>query len=342
VAAADGSPPRLRREERVAAELVRRFKLEPPIDVRATARRFADVDDASIPGTCDGLVLGLHGGRPRPLILFDPGQGRSRERFTLAHELGHVLLPWHVGDAFLCDTSRVRLFDVHAGVSAEPEANRFAAELLVPTAWLDWVMAELGTERAGPLMEAIRQAGVSAYVACLRLRARLPAGHAFVISRSDRVLLSGRTQGRGLYAVYPPEAGERFERERLDRFAHAVEDMEYGSTHVTWWTFRGEQFVEEHEADPRTSQQVLDELLERHIAKKATQAQVRQSLNGVIGAAHGEAKREGAVRAAELFVRFRGRFALHRRNVPDTMVHDDDFEVWLHKRAEELGESNAP
>jgi hypothetical protein len=251
VAAADGSPPRLRREERVAAELVRRFELEPPIDVGAAARHFADVEDALIPGACDGLVLGLHGARARPFILLDSRQSRSRERFTLAHELGHVLLPWHVGDAFLCETSRFRLFDAPGDFYAEPEANRFAAELLVPRVWLDRLIVELGTDRVLPLMDAIRQARVSAYVACLRLRAALPAGHAFAISRGDRVLLSGRAQGPGVYAVNPPEAGERFERERLDRFAHAVEDMEYGSTHVTWWTFRGEQFVEEHEADPR-------------------------------------------------------------------------------------------
>jgi hypothetical protein len=338
VAAADGSPPRLRREERLAAELVRRFELEPPIDVGAAAQHFADVEDALIPGECDGLVLGLHGRLARPLILLDKGQGQPRARFTLAHELGHVLLPWHVGDAFLCETHRVGLFEAPPEFNAEPEANRFAAELLVPTAWLASIMADVGIERVAPLMDAIRGARVSAYVACLRLRAALPAGYAFVISRGDRVLLSGRSRGRGIYAVSPPEAGEPLERARLDRFAHAVEDIDYGSTHVTWWTFRGEEVVAEHEADPRSARQVLDELLSRHVDDEVTRAHVRQSLGGVIGAAHGEAKRSGATRAAELFVRFRGRFALQRPSIPDAMVHDNDFEVWLHKRAEELGE----
>lgn len=114
--------------------------------------------------------------------------------------------------------------------------------------------------------------------------------------------------------------------------------MEYGSAHVTWSTFRGEQFIAKHEADPRTSRQVLNELLERYIDEEPTRAQVRQSWGGIIGAAHGEAKPNGAARAAELFVRFRGRFALHRRSIPDAIVHDGDFEVWLHKRAEELAE----
>jgi len=39
---------------------------------------------------------------------------------------------------------------------------------------------------------------------------------------------------------------------------------------------------------------------------------MQASLNGVIAAAHGEARREGRVDAAELYVRFLGRFAKAR------------------------------
>lgn len=89
-----------------------------------------------------------------------------------------------------------------------------------------------------------------------------------------------RTEGRGSYAVYPPELGARFERERLDRFAHAVEDLDFKAAHVTWWTFHGEQLVEEHKADARSSRQVLDVLLERYVNDEASRAHVRQSLGG--------------------------------------------------------------
>ncbi len=103
----------------------------------------------------------------------------------------------------MCETSRVRLFDASADYNFEPEATRFAAELLVPTSWLDRLTAELGTDRVALLMEVISRADVSAYVACLRLREALPAGHTFVISRDGTVVLSGRSEGQGLYAVNP-------------------------------------------------------------------------------------------------------------------------------------------
>jgi hypothetical protein len=337
VVAPDRQDSGLNREQRVAAEVVRRLDLEPPVDVESAARHFADVDAVSIPGDCDGLVLGLNGGRSRPLILLDRLQPTPRSRFTLAHELGHVLLPWHVGGAFLCETHRVRLFDELSQADLEPEANRFAAELLVPSVWLRRVIAELGPEQVVPLMEVIRHANVSAYVACLRLREILPAGHSFVISAGGTVRLSGRTKGTGLYAVNPPQAGEVFERDRLDQFAHCVEDMDYGSVHVTWWTFQGEQDAGVTD-DVRTARQVLDELLQRYVADETIQHRVRQSLGGVIGAAHGEARRAGITRRDALFVRFRGRFAVHRPDLPEELLRDEDFEIWLRKRAQELGE----
>lgn len=326
----------LNREQRVAAEVVRRLDLKPPVDVESVARHFADVDAVSIPGDCDGLVLGLNGGRPRPLILLDRFQSISRSRFTLAHELGHVLLPWHVGGAFLCETHRVRLFDALSQADLEPEANRFAAELLVPSVWLRRVIDELGSEQIVPLMEAVRDAKVSAYVACLRLRETLPAGHSFAISAGSTVQMSGRTTGPGLHAVNPPQAGEVFERDRIDQFAHRVEDLDYGSVHVTWWTFHGEQDADV--TDERTARQVLDELLQRYVASETLQQRIRQSLGGVIGAAHGEARRAGITRRDGLFVRFRSRFAVHRPDIPDELLRDEDFEIWLRKRAQQLGE----
>ena len=44
----------LTRAERVAATLVKRYSLLPPIDVDAVAKRFADVEVDAIPGRCDG------------------------------------------------------------------------------------------------------------------------------------------------------------------------------------------------------------------------------------------------------------------------------------------------
>ncbi len=63
---------------------------------------------------------------------------------------------------------------------------------------------------------------------------------------------------------------------------------------------------------------------------------MRQSLGGVIGAENGLAKRESDQAADRLYVRFRARFAVPRE-YPIALLKDPDFDLWVRKRADELG-----
>ncbi len=64
-------------------------------------------------------------------IIIDPSQSKPRRRFTVAHEIGHVALG-HLrpGDVLFRDTVE-HLFSSNRD-SREVEANKFAAELLMP------------------------------------------------------------------------------------------------------------------------------------------------------------------------------------------------------------------
>jgi hypothetical protein len=335
VAARDGpTTQELRREERIAAVVVERFGLSPPVDLAVVARAYADLEDDEIPGRCDGLVLGLHGTRDRPLILLKRGRPPRRQRFTLAHELGHLLLPWHVGSSYLCDTQRSFDVESYYAATAESESNRFAAHLLVPATWLAALYAARGDKQIAPLMDAIDDAEVSAHVACLRLAGTLPSGHVFaIVDYGGTVILSGKTPGtRG----YPPPEGAQLERRRLDLFALQVEEVRYGSRQVIWWTFRGEGDTEEADLDPRSSRDVLDALLARHVAPE-DRHHVRQSLGGVIGSENSVARREGVRARNALYVRFRARFA-KARDYPGPLLEDPDFDLWIQKRAADLSD----
>lgn len=62
-------------------------------------------------------------------IFFNATRPRSRQRFTIGHELGHFLLPWHRHTTFNCTTEDV---SGRANKDWETEANQFSAELLLP------------------------------------------------------------------------------------------------------------------------------------------------------------------------------------------------------------------
>ena len=79
--------------------------------------------------------------RNRGAILINSGANPQRRRFTLAHELGHFLNPWHIPHheaGFMCAQHEVQYGSVRGNVGMtrhdmqELEANRFAIELLAP------------------------------------------------------------------------------------------------------------------------------------------------------------------------------------------------------------------
>jgi len=56
----------------------------------------------------------------------------SRKRFTIAHEIGHFIIPHHRNLGNICEERKIESFDRSLNRS-EMEANEFAAELLLPS-----------------------------------------------------------------------------------------------------------------------------------------------------------------------------------------------------------------
>jgi hypothetical protein len=119
-------------EEKMAARVLARHSLTPPYDLMALACIYGDVEIIPFPIVADGVTIGI-GGAERPQILVNSLAPEARKNFTLAHELGHIIIPWHTGTI-------VSHLDADADdyeyLQMESEANKFAAELLIPSLWL--------------------------------------------------------------------------------------------------------------------------------------------------------------------------------------------------------------
>lgn len=125
------------------AELARRIhKLAPDLPlafgIEDLCRRLdiSDIHDQSISSFAAALIM--HPDKAWGEILVAKGTPRQRRRFSIGHELGHFLLPSHRphrGLQFSCSnadllTSETGAVDIARRMEAE--ANRFAAELLMP------------------------------------------------------------------------------------------------------------------------------------------------------------------------------------------------------------------
>lgn len=321
----DGTIADLMREQRLAALLVERLGLSPPVDVDAVAARMADVESDLIPGSCDGVVVGLSGGRERPLIVVARDAPARRRRFTLAHEIGHVALPWHIGTA-ACDTGLL------VRDPAEIEANRFAAELLVPSAWLVPVVADLGADAITPLLAVLRVCDVSIHVACLRLISVLPPGWICVVTAEDgTVELSARSAGTTPTA---PRRRSAFDPSRFRAFASSAERVSFGSRYSHWFRY-GESPMPDTADDPRDWRSVLNDVTGRHAPDEAAARSLAHSISSIVGYAYGLALRDPPVTREKVLGRVRSRFA-GRDDLPVDLLDDPEFSVYLAKKTEDL------
>ena len=109
----------------------------------------------SLPGSVDGLSCRVRrvGGDDIPVVVCSTGKSLERQRFTIAHELGHMVL------------------DIPPTVQEERACHRFAGAFLAPQ---DELMREVGRRRLnfgfGELIEIKHMFGISASALVMRMR----------------------------------------------------------------------------------------------------------------------------------------------------------------------------
>lgn len=142
---------RTRKEiEAIANELLRTtvgFRLPIPVESVAN-RRGIRVESVALGEDVSGLLV-LHG--DNATIGYNEDHAPVRQRFTIAHELGHRFLhaeEAHESGLFIDKTPRAEFrrdnMSSMGTRSQEVEANRFAAALLMPELLLKSAAAEFG------------------------------------------------------------------------------------------------------------------------------------------------------------------------------------------------------
>ncbi len=320
-------PSGLTREQRAAATLLRRHGFAPPVPVHDLTRRFATLEFELIPGGCDGLILGLANAPvEKPTIIVSAGAPKRRQRFTIAHELGHLLLPWHAGaEVVTCNTPAA--WSIQSGW--EPEANRFAAELLLPTAW---VREAIARNHAIPdLLLEVEPAGASAQATCIALARQLPSGFVWAVLDDDQCVDASGTSPNS--SARPLREGEEPDFERLDRFATASYVEMLAGRAVLWWDYTNSAQLSS-EVGQESSATVLERLLERHLDDEGDRRTARQRIAGIAGSAKSMA--DDPRDQAEIDARLRRALTKPRDFIPQSMMDDPELKTWISVRSREL------
>jgi len=112
-----------------------------PIETVASACGIEMFQEFSIDGFEGGLIQNEE--KTRGYILVKAGSRQDRRRFTVAHELGHFINPYHVApkgtEKLLCTKQDMTLSGTSTldpRLNMEAQANEFAANILMPEAAL--------------------------------------------------------------------------------------------------------------------------------------------------------------------------------------------------------------
>jgi hypothetical protein len=117
--------------EEFARALLKRFDISPPVNLfKLTSKIGIEIRDVESYGFDGALVCAE--GKPIGVIAINENIRESgRKRFTVAHEIGHYILPGHGQVDCICNSNDVESWSKELP-DEEIAANRFASELLMP------------------------------------------------------------------------------------------------------------------------------------------------------------------------------------------------------------------
>ncbi len=278
-------PPTTDPAARCAATLADRLDLNPPIDVDAVAAHYCDVEFLTWPYACDALAVGLHSARPSVFIRRN-NQGARRRRFTLAHELGHVFLPWHVGltacipvvtsfDADPLGPAPVSKFLTQARIAEqEAEATRFAGALLVPRRFIE---SRANTGEIGEVVRSLNRTNISAVAAILSLSQHLLPGFCFLIDEDEEGLRLVTSPGTWT----PPRNGRKSLEARLRDKSRNFGEAHVSGRRVLWYQLASQaNFVLPDDA--RSTTQILRDAI-ASAAPPTESPALFMRINGIVG-----------------------------------------------------------
>lgn len=312
---------------KLARRVVDKYGLKPPIDVEKLVSERAKLVFAEIPVRgVDGICLNLKALGKEQTVIVNSENPSSRQRFTLAHELGHILIPWHTGSV-VDSLDHEEVGGIEGYWSMEQEANAFAAELLMPLEWVREVLDK--TEDLARVHRRVaKECDVSLHAAAIRLVNILPKNVVYAVARDGVVEFAGRSEGTLANAMAYDSA---FNPDAYD-YAESHYTVAYANRDVHWWTLP--QRISVADADHRDWRTILDEIVDDLAMADEDEQQFKKSVNGVIAYANGVAKRSEDYSVATVMAACIQRFK--DREGFDDFVRHPAFEAFVAKKAAAL------
>lgn len=309
-----------------AKRVLRDFHWTIPIDIFTLAQEWATVDFVDWDYDCDALVHGLTSNKPGIMLRTLDSVFDRRLRMTLGHELGHIVVPWHVG-TITCDGSNEILETASFPASPfrlrtqEAEATEFSSAVLMP---YDALLSDAEEKPLSQFFSGLDRYQTSAHATVIRLTGILRPGFVF----------RGRYTGTlsEHFSLGTQRLPSSIDRARqLRDAAHESGQFSIGTKVVYWYRLAEiEDFIPV--VDDRTTTQILRDAVTRDWARRTPdEEKIAQRINGVVSGALGKVRFSSEDEALS-HVR---QWTVHHESIPQWVRDSDDFDLYLRRKSAE-------
>lgn len=311
---------------KLAAKVLQGTPSDVPIDVLAIAQQRADVQFKAWSHDCDALVYGLTASRPG-IIVKSLGQNYSRRtRMTIGHELGHIVIPWHLGtisgdgvNAIVETVQENSLSPLYR--AQESEATAFASALLMPYASL---VSDARDCSLQDFFRGLDRYEVSAQAAIIRIKQLLRPGFVFQGRYTDQLAEDASPGTQRIMA----------NNDRSQQLAGAAFDsgeFTIGGKQVCWYLLASDfEFVSV--SDPRSTTQLLRAAIAADSSVPPdAQEQTLRVINGVTSGALSNVRFRNETEALSHVRQWTG----HSERIPSNVKVAYEFDLYLRRKVEE-------
>jgi Zn-dependent peptidase ImmA (M78 family) len=220
----------LARPELLVAEILRQNPAMPvpvPLEELARLAGITKVEAFSSEGFEGALIA--NDTKSEGAIFYSARGPRSRQRFTIGHELGHFLLPWHRQTSFQCTAEDI---SSRARKDWDVQANQFSAELLIPTPLVKLRLAALGEPELAHVLQLSSDFETSIEMTARRIAELSEYACAVVFSKDNVVRYFARSS---FFTAWPcVKKGDRLPSKSPSRNA-ASDPEEWHELDAHWW-----------------------------------------------------------------------------------------------------------
>lgn len=309
------------REEKLAQLVLRKHNLKPPYDLIALVQTKAKISFKAFPFRADGITVDIKSKKPQ-IFINSLVNSSARKNFTIAHELGHVCLPWHKGTIVSEDNYSSSHHLIYREMEAE--ANRFASELLMPSDWVKTILIE-DNSFASKLHQVIFDAKVSLEAALIKI-SNLCTERRYILQLDGNDICTKEYKALNIRNLN--YIGKKFEPNNIIGISQLEKFVEKG-TLIQTFVLEYDDVSEFNNQDSREWREILREILNDCNCVDKT-----KNVNAISNYRVNELKKQGVTDVhficGEVKIHFNGRSGL------EDVVKHDLFSIYIRKRVDSL------